>query len=48
MATGKRFGADAMRDPALMHRQAWRRKERRAVAETEAAPREHPLRERTA
>ena len=48
MATGKRFGEDSMRDPALMHRLAWLRKERKPEIRTESTPLEQPLRERTA
>jgi hypothetical protein len=48
IATGKRFGDDSMRDPALMHRLAWLRKERKPELHIETTPVEQPLRERTA
>ena len=48
IATGKRFGDDSMRDPALMHRLAWLRKERKSVQQVANAPVEQALRERTA
>ena len=48
IATGKRFGEDSMRDPALMHRLAWLRKERKPERDPEITPLEQPLRERTA
>ena len=48
IATGKRFGEDSMRDPALMHRLAWLRKERKPERGPEITPLEQPLRERTA
>lgn len=48
MATGKRFGEDSMRDPALMHRLAWLRKERKPGPQIDNKALEHQLRERTA
>lgn len=48
MANNKRFGDDVMRNPAFIHRLAWLRKERTAIAPTGTAVTEQQLRERTA
>lgn len=48
MTTGHRLGEDAARNPAVLHRMAWLRKDRRTRVAVETQTTEQALRERTA